>query len=229
MRDIFRALRHDDAIRAVLMTGGGGKFMETSSMKMDRNEIEARLTRPDIVAKFLDISRETIWNVIEFDKPLVAAVNGIAHGEACRWALLADFVIASDQASFSDGHVNAGVAAGDGGVLMWPLLVGMGHAKRWLMTGDAIEAREAERIGLIGRVVPHDAVLTEGMAWARRMADGPTYAARMTKQALHQYYRLFASTGFDYSVWVQLATMASPEGREGIRASLEGRKPNWPR
>jgi enoyl-CoA hydratase/carnithine racemase len=61
------------------------------------------------------------------------------------------------------------------------------------------------------------------------MADGPVYATRMTEQALHPIYRLYATTGFDYSVWGQLATVASPEGREGISAALEGRKPNWPR
>merc|ERR1719281_2182131 len=99
--------------------------------------------------------------MIECPKPIVSAINGVAVGAGCALALMADITIAAENAKFGDGHTRLGVAAGDHAVAIWPLLCGMAKAKYYLLTGEMVDATEAERIGLVSQLVP------EGLALER--------------------------------------------------------------
>lgn len=224
LRDIFYDLRRDPAVNVVVTTGAGRAYLAGGELEM----LEDALNSPAAAAQIMDEARDAVWNLIELDKPLIAAVNGPTVGTGCQIALASDMIFASEKASFCDGHSRAGLAAGDGGVFLWPMLVGMARAKQYLLTSDWVTAQEAERIGLVNKVVAHDHLLPEAMAFAQRLAAGPLYAMRLTKRALHQWYRLFAMATFEYSAQAELTTFSTSEAKEGIQALKERRAPIWP-
>ena len=115
-------------------------------------------------------SEHPLWSSVICD------LNGVAAGLGATLALFCDVIYASDRARIGDTHVRAGLVAGDGGAVIWPLLVGVAKAKELLMTGDIIEADEAERIGLVNRVVPHDDLIDTVNELAQRLANGPALA-----------------------------------------------------
>jgi enoyl-CoA hydratase len=156
------------------------------------------------------------------DKPIIAAINGWAMGAGLAFALLCDMIYAERGVMMADGHIRAAIAAGDAGALIWPLTVGLTKSKRYLLTGDAIDADEAERIGLITEVVEPGTSLAVATAMARRLANGPQLAIRYTKRALNQWLRLGSVTAFDYSVALEMLTFRSADFRlavENLKAS----------
>src|SRR6185312_11285662 len=127
------------------------------------------------------------YNMINLDKPVVSAINGVAVGAGLVVALLSDISIISETARFTDGHTRLGVVAGDHAAIVWPLLCGMAKAKYYLLTSDFIDGREAERIGLVSKALPAEQVLPEALAIAERLAAGPTQATALTKRALNHW------------------------------------------
>ena len=146
---LFRDLKREDHARAVLLTGRDGVF----SAGGDFAYLESMSTMAARDATRRD-GRQLIWDLLDVEIPIVAAVDGPAIGLGASIALLCDVIIASDGASFADPHVRVGIAAGDGGTAIWPLAIGPARAKQYLLTGDRVAATEAERIGLINQVVP---------------------------------------------------------------------------
>ena len=143
-------------------------------------------------------------------------------------ALLADISIASENARFTDGHVRLGVAAGDHAAVIWPLLVGMAKAKLYLLTADILEAKEAERIGLVSMVVPNDQLMPKAWELAHRLAQGSAQAIRWTKQSLNQWLRAAAQTSFDYSLALEMLGFFGADIQEGMKAVQEKRPPSFP-
>jgi enoyl-CoA hydratase len=158
---------------------------------------------------------------IEFEKPLVTAVNGTVKGGPLVTALLSDIVIAERHVVFSDPHVTMAVAAGDGGVLAWPMAMGLLRAKRYLMTGDAITAEQAQELGLVTEVVEEGASLERAMVFARRFAEGPRHALRYTKRALNQWYRI-GMPAFDVSWQGEILTAIFSDAQEGWAGVTRG-------
>jgi enoyl-CoA hydratase len=141
---------------------------------------------------------------------------------------MADISVMAEDARLTDGHTRLGVAAGDHACMIWPLLCGMAKAKYYLLTCDFIDGREAERIGLVSKAVPRADVLTEAMAIARRLADGPQPAIRLTKRALNQWLRLGGITSFDYSLAVEMLGFFGADVAAGIQGIVEKRPPAFP-
>ncbi len=131
--------------------------------------IEQMTTDHDTVVEQWHDTRAIVETMLGSAKPIVSAINGVAVGAGLAVALLADVSIIGESARLSDGHVRLGVAAGDHAAIVWPLLCGMAKAKYYLMTGEFIEASEAERIGLVTRCVPDADVLEEALAIAERL------------------------------------------------------------
>src|SRR5919109_3669979 len=149
LETLFAEVAYDDAINAVVLTGAGRAFCAGGDIKgMDSRLREGSARIPLRGAKRL------IQNMLEVEQPLIGAINGDAVGLGATLALFCDIIIAAENARFGDTHIKVGLVAGDGGAVIWPLLVGVAKAKELLFTGDLIDAREAERIGLINRVVP---------------------------------------------------------------------------
>jgi enoyl-CoA hydratase/carnithine racemase len=131
-------------------------------------------------------NRDLPWSIARCEAPVLAAVNGAARGLGASIALLCDVCYMADTATIGDVHTQFGLPAGDGGQVIWPLLVGPNIAKEILMRGTAIDAREALRIGLVNRVFPQAALLEETMACARDIAARPPTGVRWTKLAVNK-------------------------------------------
>jgi enoyl-CoA hydratase len=148
-------------------------------------------------------ARRLIVNILEVDKPILAAVNGPAAGLGVTLALLCDIVYASEKARLGDTHVKVGVVAGDGGAVIWPLLVGVNRAKELLMTGDMLDAQEAFRIGLVNHVVPHEQLMEVVRERARQLVSGSTLAIRGTKKSVNAYMKWMVNQVLDLSMHLE--------------------------
>lgn len=162
-------------------------------------------------------------------KPIIAAVNGYAMGLGATVALLCDVVVAGRSAVFADTHVKMGIGAGDGGQVIWPLLMGVNRAKFFLMTGDRLDADEAERLGLVNQVVDDDELLPTALALADRLAAGPLEAIIASKVPINQWIRAQANQILPLSLAMEGATMHSADAREAQRAFVEKREPRYGR
>ena len=220
---VFTDLDADDSVYAVLLTGAGKAFCAGADMKASPEE--------SILAVGWDRVRRDaeriVTTLLDCEKPVVAAVRGPAVGFGATLALLCDVVYAAEDARFGDTHVAIGLAAGDGGSVIWPLLVGPNKAKELLMTGDLLAARDAERIGLVNHVVPAERLLDDARAMARRLAHGPKTAIRATKQSVNLLVRNAAEIVLKTSLLLEGESLRSDEYREAVRAFLEKRPPKF--
>lgn len=219
---LFGDLRRDPGARSVLLTGAGGSFSAGGDF--------AWMPALDSVERLADLHRhgkQLIWDLLDIDVPIVCAVNGPAIGLGASIALLCDVVVMADTATIADPHVRVGIVAGDGGAAIWPLLVGPARAKQYLLTGDAIDAAEAERIGLVNEVVPSGELMERAMNWARRLAAGAPLALRYTKQAVNAQVKRALLDSFDVSTAFELVTFASEDHREALAALREKRSPHF--
>jgi enoyl-CoA hydratase len=216
---LFAYLRGETEARAVLLTGrgaafsAGGDFAWFPSLR-DSARLEA--LRHD--------AKQLIWDLLDVELPIVAAVGGHAVGLGASIALLCDVIFMADTATVADPHVKVGLVAGDGGAVVWPLAVGPARAKQYLLTGDPVDAEEAERIGLVNFVVAADRLEAEALAFAKRLADGAPLAVRYTKLAVNKLVKDALNTAFDYSTALELVTFRSDDHAEAIAAIEEKRK-----
>lgn len=217
---IWLDLAEDDDVRVAVITGAGRAF----SAGGDFEVVENAAGNLEVVSQIMKEARDIVHNMINCDKPIISAINGVAVGAGLAVALLADISIASENARFTDGHTRLGVAAGDHAAVIWPLLVGMAKAKYYLLTCDMLDAKEAERIGLVSMVVPHDQLMPKTMEVARKLATGAQQAIRWTKHSLNQWLRAAAHTSFDYSLALEMLGFFSADIREGL-AALKERRP----
>ncbi len=190
---IFADVRKDTEADVVILTGAGRGFCAGADLK---EPIPDKETAERIFAE----AREIIVGILELEKPMISAVNGPAAGLGATLALFADIVVASDRAKIGDTHVKVGLAAGDGGAVIWPILVGVNKAKELLMTGEVIPAQEALRIGLVNHVVPHEQLDEFVMRMAQRLVSGDKMAIQFTKKAVNQYVKWMLNQVFDYSL-----------------------------
>ncbi|MNY21137.1 putative enoyl-CoA hydratase echA8 [compost metagenome] len=139
--------------------------------------------------------------------------------------MFCDMIFAAESAKISDPHVRIGVAAGDGGSAIWPLLVGPARAKQYLFTGDSLTATEAERIGLINQVVANGEALAAATVMARRMADGPRLAIEASKASVNKILRDTVNLVLDTSLALEKENFFSADHKEAIKAFEEKRQP----
>jgi enoyl-CoA hydratase len=172
-------------------------------------------------------ARRIVDAMLECRKPVVSAVNGYAMGLGATVALLCDVVVAARSAVFADTHVNMGIGAGDGGQVIWPLLMGVNRAKYHLMTGDRLTATDAERLGLVNFVVDDGAVVDEALALATRLAAGPGVAISASKMAINNYIRVISSLVLPLSLTLEERSLATRDHREAVQAFQEKRPANF--
>ncbi len=133
----------------------------------------------------------------------------------------------AESATIADPHVLVGLVAGDGGAAIWPLAVGPARAKEYLLTGDAVPAIEAERMGLVNHVVPDAELQDAALGFATRLAEGAPLAIQYTKQAVNKVVKDALSTAFDVSTALEIVTFQSDDPREALAAIQEKRKPDF--
>jgi enoyl-CoA hydratase len=190
---IFADVRRDSEADVVILTGAGRGFCAGADLKEPPPDRETG-------ERIFEEARDIIVNILDVDKPIISAVNGPAAGLGATLALFADIVVMSDRAKIGDTHVKVGLAAGDGGAVIWPILVGVNKAKELLMTGQVIDAQEALRIGLVNHVVQHEKLDEFVMQMAEKLASGNIFAIRCTKKAVNQYVKWMLNQVFDYSL-----------------------------
>ena len=176
----------DPDINAVVLTGSGRAFCAGGDVKnmAERSDGFGGVTRNPTRG-----GHTLVANMLELRQPIIAAVSGDAVGLGATIALFCDVVIAAENARIGDPHVRVGLVAGDGGAIIWPALIGVAKAKEYLMTGELIPAPEAERIGLVNKVVPQGEALKTALEMAQRLADGPTMAIQWTKYSVNKVLR----------------------------------------
>jgi 2-(1,2-epoxy-1,2-dihydrophenyl)acetyl-CoA isomerase len=161
------------------------------------------------------------------DKPVIAMVNGVAVGAGMGMAVMCDVRIASDAARFSTGYVRVGLVPGDGDTYFLPRLVGTARALELLWTADFIEAAEAERLGIVNRVVPADRLAEETYALARKIAEGPQIPIRMIKRLVYQSLRLDLRTHLDLVSSHMAVVRETEDHKEGVQAFKDKRPPKF--
>ncbi|MDE3074051.1 MAG: enoyl-CoA hydratase/isomerase family protein [Chloroflexota bacterium] len=189
--------QRDDRVRAVVVTGAGSAFCGGGDLEeILRWRSEDPITRK---AHLWQSILRVPLSLKDLDKPIIAAVNGPAIGAGCDMALMCDIRIASEKAVFAESYVLVGLVPGDGGAFFLPRLVGLAKACELLFTGETISAVEAERIGLVNRVVPHEELLPKAYAMAERIASMPAVSVRLTKRLIYQGLQSDVKTALDMS------------------------------
>jgi enoyl-CoA hydratase len=219
---LFPRLQRERTARAVLLTGAGRAF----SAGGDFNWFP-ELQAPGALEDLRLDARQMIWDLLDVHLPIVCAVNGPAIGLGASIALLCDVILMAESATLADPHVRVGLVAGDGGTIAWPLAVGPARAKEYLLTGDPIGASEAERIGLVNRVVADDALLAEALAFAHRLAGAPPLAVRHTKAAVNNWVKQTAMASFDLATASEISTFRSDDHAEALAALRDKRTPRF--
>src|ERR1700736_1362422 len=224
---IWLDLAEDRDVNAILLTGAGKAFSIggdiTSRDKPTKSK--GRGGRRIVMAD----GRRVIENLLDVEQPIVAAINGDALGFAANVALLCDVTVAAETAKLADTHVALGAVAGDGGAVIWPLLIGPNRAKEFLMLGDTITGADAARIGLVNYAVPPDQVMSKARELAQELADGPTWAIRWSKLAVNKWLKQQANLILDASLAYEMMTFGTEDQKEAARAFVEKRKPHYTR
>ncbi|PYM36485.1 MAG: enoyl-CoA hydratase [Candidatus Rokuibacteriota bacterium] len=223
LTQVWRTVDADPAVRVALVTGAGRAFSAGGDLGM----VEATAGNPAAVARTLREAGDLVYNMLDLDKPVVSAINGVAVGAGLVVALLADVSIAAEDARLTDGHTRLGVAAGDHAAIIWPLLCGMAKARYYLLTSDFLDGREAERIGLVSLCVPAARLMDTAWDVATRLARGSQPSIRWTKRALNNWLRQ-AGPIFDQSLALEMLSFMNPDVLEGVRAIRERREPQFP-
>ena len=218
----FRALDGATDARAIVLTGKGRGFCSGG----DVEGIIAELFARDI-SGLLEFTRATgalIQAICEVRKPVIGAINGVAVGAGAVIAAACDMRIFSDKARVGFIFPRVGLSGADmGASFLLPRIVGRGRAAELLFFGEVIDADEAYRIGLANRVVPADDVLPTARAWAERLAKGPAFAHRMTKQMLESEHGMTLGAAIEAEAQAQALCMAHPDFREAYEANRDKR------
>jgi len=215
-------LQADDSIKAVIITGAGDKAFAAGA---DITEM-VKLT-PIEAYSFCQASRVALEKIENLKKPVIAAINGLALGGGCELALTCDFRLASDTAKFGQPEINLGIIPGAGGTQRLSRLIGAAKAKELIFLGDIFDAAAAERLGLVNRVVPVDALLEEAKKLARKLASKPAVAMKMAKEAINTGVNIDISSALTLEIQNVIIAFASADSKEGMGAFMEKRKPNF--
>ncbi|SNT12347.1 enoyl-CoA hydratase [Noviherbaspirillum humi] len=219
---IWPQLAAHPQVKVILIRSEGRAFCAGGDLQMVEDMLDSDAARMRVMRE----GRDIVQGMIDCDKPIVSAINGAAVGAGLAAALLADISIAASNARLIDGHTKLGVAAGDHAAVIWPLLCGMAKTKYYLLLCETITGEEAERIGLVSRVVAPELLQEEALSIARRLAAGSAHALAGTKRALNHWLRA-AWPAFEASLLSEMANFSQPDAREGLAAVKEKRAPNF--
>ncbi|MCL4765141.1 MAG: enoyl-CoA hydratase/isomerase family protein [Hyphomicrobiaceae bacterium] len=222
LAEVWRDIEKDPDTAVVVLRGEGGAFSAGGDFEM----IERMAADWSVRTRVWKEASDLVYAVINCSKLVVAAIEGPCVGAGLAAAMVSDVTIAGRRARIIDGHTRLGVAAGDHAAIVWPLLCGMAKAKYYLLTCEALTGEEAERIGLVSKVVDDDKVVATALQVAERLADGPQAALRWTKHALNNWLRLAGPT-FDASLALEFLGFSGPEVQEGVAALKEKRRPQF--
>jgi enoyl-CoA hydratase len=223
LKQLYERIVADDELNAVVLTGAGKYFC----VGADFNDMKANEKYPDGHPGLLIESVAMARNILAVRVPLIAAINGDAIGIGATIALFCDIVFMADHARIGDPHVRAGMVCGDGGAVLWPILMGPNRSKEYLMTGDLVPAAEADRLGLVNHVVSAASLMDDAMAMAHRLAAGPAVAIRLNKRLVNKDLETRVAQLYDLSVAFEALSIETRDHREAVSSFLEKRTPEF--
>jgi 2-(1,2-epoxy-1,2-dihydrophenyl)acetyl-CoA isomerase len=219
--DLLAEASADPDVRAVVLTGTGRGFCAGADLRGGTGG-GGRL--PGDVARVLRLgAQRLITAVLDCEKPVIAAVNGTAAGLGAHLAFACDLILAAESARFIEVFARRGLVPDAGGAYLLPRLLGTHRAKELMFFGDALPAADAERLGLVNRVVPDADLPKTTREWATRLASGPTRSLALTKHLVNISLDTDRTTAFAAEAWAQELNMTTEDAREGLRAFLEHR------
>ncbi|WP_371598373.1 enoyl-CoA hydratase/isomerase family protein [Streptomyces sp. NBC_00564] len=215
----------DPDVRAVVITGTGRGFCAGADL---RGGPPAGERVPGDVARTIRLGAQRLVSaVLDCEKPVIAAVNGTAAGIGAHLALACDLVLAADSAKFIEVFVRRGLVPDGGGAYLLPRLIGPQRAKELMFFGDALTAADAERLGLVNRVVPPEELEKTAREWAERLATGPTRALALTKQLVNASLDSDRAAAFAAEAAAQEINMTTADANEGVASFVERRDPKY--
>lgn len=219
LEEVLNRLHSDPGIRVGIITGVGDEaFIAGADLRMLKDRT------PQDAVNASKKANEILLFMESMGEPMIAAINGWALGGGCEMALACDFRIASEKAQIGQTEVRVGIMPGYGGNVRLMRLIGSGRAKEMIYTGKIVNAEEAERIGLVNRVVPHEKLMEETLAIARQIAQGPA-SIHLAKQAMFHASQLSLKEALLKDSEIYGEVYKTKDFKEGVTAFLEKRKP----
>jgi enoyl-CoA hydratase len=222
LADVFLEAEADPDSDVVVLTGEGRAFSAGGDLAWLEDSTKDGAPGPSAVE-----GKRIVFSLLDMEKPVIARVNGHCVGLGCTLALFCDVIVAVERAKLGDPHVRVGLVAGDGGAAIWPQLIGFARAKEYLMTGDLMTAAEAERIGLINRVVPEDGLDSAVYGLAERLSAGAQQAVRGTKVAVNAELKRIVHSVMAASIPLEQVSFTTPDHREAVQAFKARREPRF--
>ena len=224
LKELVEATREvgdDEAVKAVILTGAGRAFCAGGDLEAPMYKITNSAEMRRLIAEFGKIP----LNLRNMLKPVIAAVNGAAVGAGLGFALAADIIIASERARFGHVYRNIGLMSDCGSIYFLPRLIGVSKACEIIFTGKIIDAREAERIGLVNKVVPADQLEAVTKELALKLAKGPSVAIGLAKISIYQGLGMDLPTAIEWEARAHAISMLTEDMQEGIKAFKDKREP----
>lgn len=222
---IFTLVENDPDVDLMILTGAGRGFCAGGDLVWMQESVDEHEKFEQVIRE----SKQIIFSMLDCEKPILAKVNGHAIGLGATLALFCDVIFAAETAKIGDPHVRAALVAGDGGAVIWPQLIGYARAKELLMTGELLTAAEAQRIGLINRVVAPEQLDAAVDEFARKLNAGALKAIRWTKVSINIGLKQLAHSIMDASLSYEYQSNASADHAEAVNAFREKRKPQFGR
>ena len=211
----------DPEVKALVLTGAGRAFCAGGDFSPDPQH------SGPIYMNRMHEPRLVVDNMLDCEKPIISAINGYALGLGATIALLADVTVMAKSASIGDTHVAMGLSAGDGGQVLWPLLINPARAKYYMMTGEHIPADEAYRLGLVTFVTEDGELMDRAIGIAEQLASGPLYAISASKVPVNKYIKFVSNMVFPLSLALEEIAMSKNDHREAVQAFQQKRKPQF--
>lgn len=221
---LSNASRHDKT-RCVVITGAGGSFCSGADLRGSSAAGERKVG--DVARTIADGAQKLIAAVMDCEKPVIGAVDGVAAGLGAHLALACDLVIASDTSRFIEVFVRRGLVPDGGGAYLLVRLIGPHKAKELAFFGGDVQAKDALEMGLVNCVVPADELDATVDRWAKQLAAGPTRTIALTKKLINDAHDLDRAAAFVQEAWAQEQNMSTNDAQEGVRSFVERRDPEF--
>lgn len=219
---LIDALDENEEVRAIVLTGSGEKAFIAGA------DVKEMATQDLIGLGLMNKKSRTLFSKIEnANKPVIAAINGLALGGGLELALACDLRICSEQARFSFPEIGLGIIPGGGGTQRLQKVVGQGIAKELIFFGDMIDANRALELQIVNKVVPRDKLLEEALEWAHKLAKKPAIALQMAKLAINYGKNVDTESGLIMETTAFSTAFSSKDAKEGLTAFMDKRKPQY--
>lgn len=215
--------RNDD-VRVVVLTGAGRIFCSGADISEGGKASGLSGTPVEMHHNLRDSYQKVALGLQRLDKPTIAMVNGAAVGAGCDFAFACDMRVGSEKARFRNGFVKVGLIPGGGGTWLYTRLMGLGRGLEFLFTGDFLEAEEAERIGVLNKIVPAEDLEREAMELAQKIANNPPLAVQMSKMMAYKALDSDLEAALEQAAACQALALSSEDHREGVNAFIEKRE-----